>query len=220
MVEYFPKIDTLFKRDKKTFNVITDQFTRPEFAEHTSWLVNEKLDGANISISASKDENGNVTVEWRGRTERAQFDKFSVAHLGKRVDDWHDRLEKILSDNDLGQIEFFGELLGPKVQKGGIYRSEPDTVFYDVRVGGRLWLPWTAVQDYAVHLDYNVPFYDYGWSIDGIVDFVQNGFDTFEDQGTGGQAEGLICKTNIPLYNNAGKRLVFKLKTIDFTHGR
>lgn len=218
MVEYFPKINTLFKRDKHTFNVIVGDFTRPEFQEHNDWLINEKLDGSNISIAADRDSNGEVTVTWRGRTERAQFHKEAVTHLQQRCDDWYEPLSRILHDNDLDTLEFFGELIGPKIQKGSIYTDVVTTKFYDIRVQKRLWLPWDAVLDYREILGYDVPYHEYGATIGGIVEACREGFETFEDQGTGGTAEGLICKTNIPLYNNANKRLIFKLKHVDFTH--
>lgn len=218
-MEFFPKIDTLYERDKATFNVKVGEYRRPEFADIGTWLINEKLDGSNISIVATR-ENGIVTTTWRGRTERAQFHKEGVQHLQERCDAWQPELEKIMADNDLNSFEVFGELMGPKIQKGAIYSDVVTTKFYDIRVGGKHWLPWNAVLGYRETLGYDVPWTGYGATEAEIVSTVRNGFDTFETAGTGGIAEGLICKTNVPLYNNAGKRLIFKLKTVDFTHGK
>lgn len=209
---YYPKIDTLFDRGED-FNVDLNRFRRPEFAFIGDWLVMEKLDGANISIYADRDG-----TKWRGRTSKANFIPDITNHLNLLVESWHDPLQAKIAEHKLDSLEIFGEVYGPKVQAGGIYSTEIKTKFYDIRVNQNLWLDHATLLKYALELGFGVPQTGFA-DLNKIIYDVSHGFETFEKGGTGGIAEGLIAKTEVPLYNNAGKRLIWKLKHKDFTHG-
>ncbi len=62
MIEY-PKIETLYNRDKETFKVIESEYRRDEFYAVERWVVTEKINDA--AIKNCKDNN--VTIG--GRTD-------------------------------------------------------------------------------------------------------------------------------------------------------
>lgn len=207
-MNFYPKIDSLFNRDDN-FKV-NFEYRRPEFGYVDNWLWMEKIDGANISII-----NTEAGTEWRGRTPKANFIDAAVEHLDEVSDSLHEHLSASRADHGLESIEIFGELYGPKIQSGGIYRTDLGTTFYDMRVNRKVWLPHEAVLAHCDMMDLDMPVFGYGHT-DDLIDFVAAGFDTFETRGSGGPAEGIIAKTEVPLYNNAGNRLIWKLKHRDF----
>lgn len=79
----YPKIETLFDRDKKTFKVIEGQLRCPEFALVNRWVVTEKVDGINIRVVLKPDDP--PLWPWRvrfyGRTSRAQIPTFLLEYL-------------------------------------------------------------------------------------------------------------------------------------------
>ena len=96
-VPEYPKIDTLFERDPKTFKVDVTRIRRPEFEIPQRWLVTEKVDGTNVRVSLEvqcvpahqgaytvcdhyKDPN-NYAVHFYGRTAAAQMPTFLLDHL-------------------------------------------------------------------------------------------------------------------------------------------
>jgi hypothetical protein len=206
-VNFYPKIDTLYKRGED-FKV-TDEFRRPEFAYVNEWLWMEKLDGSNISIV--QDLNG---TNWRGRTGRSQFTAEVQDYLQILCERWHSALVLKRIEYKLDSIELFGEVIGPKIQNGGIYSDKITSRFYDVRINNSLWLDWDSVIEYSRELDFIKPTYGV-LPTKRIVDMVKAGFNTREGNREG-PAEGIVAKTKIPLYNNNNDRLIWKLKTKDF----
>jgi len=70
----YPKIDTLWKRDKETHQIIPDECSKKEFRSIQYWEVTEKIDGTNIVIEYMKGlpgEDNRITIS--GRTEEAQI---------------------------------------------------------------------------------------------------------------------------------------------------
>lgn len=207
---FYPKIQTLYTRDEN-FKV-TDELRRPEFGYINNWLWMEKLDGSNISIHAhSLGEGG---AGWRGRTARSQFTREIQNHLELLVEQWKPKLLAKLDEYKLDSIELFGEVIGPKIQNGGLYLDKIGTRFYDVRVNNSLWLDWDQVIDYSRDLDFIKPRYG-NLSTQRIVEMVKAGFNTAEGNRMA-PAEGIVAKTWVPLYNNNNDRLIWKIKTKDF----
>ena len=92
----YPKIDTLFERDPKTFKVDVGRVRRPEFEIPQRWLVTEKVDGTNVRVSLESqcsepdglppETHRNVcceeyVVRFYGRTAAAQMPTFLLDHL-------------------------------------------------------------------------------------------------------------------------------------------
>ena len=66
----YPKIQTLWKRDKEMGKVIEGELSKPEFDNIKNWLVTEKIDGTNIRIifkTYPPKEALEPSVEFKGR---------------------------------------------------------------------------------------------------------------------------------------------------------
>lgn len=211
MIEY-PKIETLYARDPKTFKVIPTQLRLPEFDLPKRWLITEKVDGTNIRINW----NGS-TVLIGGRTDNAQLPTPLVSALTLMFP--ASKLDALFSTD----VTLYGEGYGGKIQKGGIYRPDPSFRLFDVRIGD-WWLHWDGVESVAAALGIaTVPVIAYEWT----ARFPQS-YDELErmmggdsssiitEGGTGGQAEGIVARTEPLLLMRDGRRLMFKLKFKDF----
>lgn len=81
----YPKIETLFNRDPKTFKVIEEDFRCSEFKMVNQWYITEKIDGTNTRIywhPADRYMSQNpMRVEYGGRTHRAQMYKPLLDYL-------------------------------------------------------------------------------------------------------------------------------------------
>ena len=121
-------------------------------------------------------------------------------------------------------IILYGEGYGARIQRGGgDYRKNKDVSFrlFDVLVADKFWLTWENVVSVAKRLGIKtVPIVPGGQSAtqEDIVDFVRDGFKSLvaEDEGTPRLAEGIVARTDPYLFDNNGRRVVFKTKTKDF----
>jgi RNA ligase len=141
----YPKINSLWKRDKDKHNIIIPgDFAQPEFEDlrHARWTWTEKIDGTNIRLFW----NGS-TLTIGGKTDNANI----PAPLYKE-------LEGLLTEEMLAQqfgygneVTLFGEGYGAGIQKGGEYRATPGFILFDVVIGG-IYLTRESVQDVAIEL--------------------------------------------------------------------
>jgi hypothetical protein len=211
----YPKIQTLFNRDEK-FKVDTSQLRIPEFGLIKQWLITEKIDGTNIRVFLEPDGK----VRFGGRTDRAQI---PVTLLDVLRDIFTaERIARAFIADDL--VILYGEGYGPKIQKGGKYRSDhPSFRLFDVRVGD-WWLNWDDVEDIAHNLDIEtvpVLYRDYSSllptcyaELEDIIPF--SIIASFENERNDVQAEGIVARTNPLLCRRNGERLMWKLKFKDF----
>lgn len=185
-------------------------------------------------------------VRFRGRTENSQIPTFLLDHLQNTFT--LEKMQNLWRDDEKYPITLYGEGYGAKIQKGGgNYRKDGDVSFrlFDVLIGG-FWLSRENVEDIAEQLDieavpllskvallYGDNFSLYhchhgikkiGFTKEEIVALVMgDGFKSrvANEEGVPGiKAEGIVAFTEPKLYNNAGKRLTFKLKTKDFIAGK
>lgn len=120
-------------------------------------------------------------------------------------------------------ITLYGEAYGAGIQKGGgDYRKDGDVSFrlFDVLVGEH-WLDWCNVEAIAATLGVKtVPLLAQGVVSreQDIVTIVRGGFVSFvaEEEGTLRMAEGVVARTDPYLFDNNGRRVVFKTKTLDY----
>ena len=120
-------------------------------------------------------------------------------------------------------ITLYGEAYGAGIQGGGgDYRQDGDVSFrlFDVLVGEEHWLTWANIVDVAKVVGVKtVPPLDYGQATtDNIVTMVRDGFKSIvaDEEGTPRLAEGIVARTDPYLFDNNGRRVVFKTKTKDF----
>jgi hypothetical protein len=209
----FHKIDTLFKRDEKTFKVIEGEFTNPEVTLLNGWHVTEKIDGTNMRVMLLEDG----TVRFGGKTDQASIPTPLLNHLQDAFP--AERLKKVCWPKGPCDVVIYGEGYGPKIQKGGgNYRSDPSFRIFDVLVAGKWWLEWNNVEDVAAKLGAEtVPVVRDVMTIEGIVEWVKDGYDSAvakRDGGPGCKAEGIVAQS--PFFNRKGERVMFKLKGRDF----
>lgn len=216
----YPKIDTLFVRDEK-FN-LTAVLRHPVYDSFRAWHCTEKIDGTNIRVILSLDG----SMEIRGRTDNAQIPADLVKHLMATFP--AEKLQQALwmPDKETGilspqKFTLYGEGYGAGIQKGGgLYRNDKSFRLFDVLVNDNWWLAWPNVEDIAAKLEIKTAPVMGIFPLEVMVDWVRNGFDSIvasQDSGQTRPAEGIIGRTIEPLFDRAGKRIILKLKTEDFT---
>lgn len=210
MIEY-PKIDTLYNRDiLGTKKLVEGDFRSEsiEYLKNNQWIFTEKIDGTNIRI-----EWDGHKIKYGGRTDRANI----PAHLmnvlvnmfGGETNE--EVFEQLFGDS---HVILYGEGYGPKIQKGGNYRSDPSFILFDVYLpDSNLWLKREAVENIAKTLGIDVvPVVGRG-SIEEAVEYVKT-----KPKSTFGTAdmEGVVCRPEVDLLDRRGKRLIVKVKVCDF----
>jgi len=220
----YPKIETLYVRDPKTFQVNTTKVRCPEFEAVKKWAVTEKIDGTNIRIHM--DPYGHVT--FGGRTDRAQIPADLVNYLNDTFTE--EKMKTQFPEEEIGgrwpEVTLYGEGYGPKIQKhGAAYRDDVAVRLFDVFVGG-LWLELSSVEDVACGLGVKVAPYlvtiDYFPSGEGEIDCLTGTWsDTATDDGGATiQPEGIVARSSPLLLNRRGDRVMWKLKYSDFRKGK
>jgi len=144
MYEY-PKIPTVFERNKKTLKVMPKKIRCPEFENIKKWRITEKLDGRNQRVIYNNPDN----LEFKGRTEKAQMPVFLL-----------DKLKEVFSIKqfrnifpDTQNVILYLEAIGPKIQKGGgNYCKEICFRIFDIYIDG-WWLEWDNIVDIASKLN-------------------------------------------------------------------
>jgi len=210
MKEYH-KIQTIFKRDPATNmkTLLMGEYSLPEFGylQNNDWIYTEKVDGTNIRVMYD----GN-TITFGGKTDNAQIPSPLVKKLQDRFLTQAGKFTEIFGIEPT-RVCLYGEGYGAKIQKGGgNYRQDQDFVLFDVKVGD-WWLERENVEDVAKHFGIEmVPVIGFG-SLATMIEKVQGGFkSTWGDF----NAEGIVARPAVDLFNRKGERIITKLKTKDF----
>lgn len=211
----YQKINTIYKRDEKTNNLIIGQYSLPEFEflKDCKFRAEEKIDGTNIQIRFD-----GKNVEFGGRTERANI----PAHLVNKLKELF-TVEKMIKvfppadEEDPVDVILYGEGYGMKIQKGGgrYISNGVGFILFDVRVGN-WWLKRTVVENIANLLEIPVvPVIGY-MTFDEAIECVKQGFVSIIAEDITYQAEGLVLKTDVGLLDRSGQRIIAKIKSRDF----
>lgn len=211
MSEYH-KIQSVFKRDKVTNRFIEGEWSTPEleYLHDKIWQWDEKIDGTNIRVVFDGE-----TRRFGGRTDNASI----PAHLIARLEDLFpvSKLRAVFPPTierfPDKSVTLYGEGFGHKIESGGAYLGKDvDFCLFDVRVG-RWWLRLHDVHDLAEKLGVrHAPYCGEGTILEAIGN-VREGFRSAI--GTA-QAEGLILRPKVPLFDRSGQRIITKIKTRDF----
>jgi hypothetical protein len=136
-----------------------------------------------------------------------------------------------MRERNLDHVTLFGEGYGPKIQSGGLYTGGEDVhsfVLFDVKIDN-WWLDRKAVDDVASNLGIDsVPTIGHGTLHDAI-DIVSTGI-TFNDAGGverwgrgtlesrwgSFDAEGIVARPVVPMFDRKGQRIITKIKVVDF----
>jgi hypothetical protein len=212
----YQKINTLFKRDMSTNNIILGDYTFPYFKtlENIEWECTEKIDGTNIHIDIEWRDMNDWSISFHGRTERANI----PAHLATKLHQMFDNFNPndVFTYKAPRTIQIFGEGYGVKIQKGGNYISnDVDFILFDIRIG-QMWLQRESLEDIARKMGVKiVPLMGYMTLLEAI-EFVKKGFISTISENRQYKAEGLVLKTRDGLLDRQGNRIITKIKTIDF----
>ena len=215
MKEYH-KIQSIFKRDEKTFKFLLGQYALPEFEylKNNKWVWTEKIDGTNIRViwecppkDSMKTNLGHV--EFKGKTDNAQTPEFLLAKLQEIFT--VDKMMKIFPETNVG---LYGEGYGAKIQKGGgnYISNGVDFILIDILIDN-WWLKRDNIEDIAQKLEIKaVPIVGSG-TLEEAVEFTRKGYNS-----TFGNflAEGIVLKSEIELKMRNGDRVITKMKYKDF----
>jgi hypothetical protein len=231
-VETYHKIQTLFKRYQdgpKKGKMIRGDWTTPEleYLAGNQWEFTEKVDGTNIRVSYDPYLHPSDQVRFAGRTDNAQIPQPLLDYLMSTFTSYPYHVFE-----DASRVILFGEGYGPKIQGGGKYRDDHSFVLFDVKIGD-WWLSRENVDDIAAKLGIeSVPVIGTGTLHDAI-DIVETGL-TWNDKGhlinwgrglvEGGlvsawgnfEAEGIVARPVVPLFDRKGHRIITKIKAVDF----
>lgn len=236
----YPSIDTLYTRDPITHKLVAGDYKEEIFSLIKEWEWTEKIDGTNIRVQYHPifdDDICDDYLAWEmkigGRTENAQLPMGVVDYIQSKLT--VKKLHEIFGEKS---VVIFGEGYGDKIQEGSGYIHPDDPVrqkfiVFDILVGEKYWLKREAVVGICESLGLDVvplievtpiptPSEDHGEVLiwmdnDPLIatDFIKRGFKSKLGDGTK-DAEGLVGRTRIPLFDAKHRRVIAKLRTEDF----
>lgn len=217
-----------------------------EYLAGNEWEFTEKVDGTNIRICikriedslyvefGGRSDNASIPAPLMNWLK----DMFPNSHPSRRSGNGRDAIVGLwMLDNNLDEVILFGEGYGPKIQNGDKYREDPAFVLFDVKIGD-WWLARDDVDDIASKLGIeSVPVIGTGTLLDAI-DIVSSGL-TWDKHGKmtnwGGvdsankrrfsglksrwgnfEAEGIVARPVVPMFDRKGQRIICKIKAVDF----
>lgn len=233
----YPSIETLFTRDPVTHKLVVGDYKEEVFSLIKEWEWTEKIDGTNIRVEyhpvftrdvVDQNDIGDDAIKWvmkiGGRTENAQLPMGIMDYIQSKL-----TVEKLHKTFGNKGIMIFGEGYGDKIQEGSGYLHPDDPIrqkfiVFDICVNYKYWLTREAVGGICKSLGLDlVPLMtevceSEVYSIAdpaAASDFVKKGFPSQIGDGTK-DAEGLVGRTKIPLFDAKGRRIIVKLRTEDF----
>lgn len=217
-MQTYTKINTLYKRDPETKNIIIGDYSLPEFEylKNVIWECTEKIDGTNIKIGF---DGNNITFE--GKTENANIPKhllakleslFTIEKLKEVFPDKIDESGNIIPTN----IILYGEGYGFKIRNGGNYiKDGVNFRLFDIKIGN-WWLPRESCANIAEQLNIDVVPLIGHVNLQDAENYVIKGFKSTIAENRDYDAEGLVCKPLHGLLNRGGGRIIVKIKTCDY----
>ena len=214
----YTKIDTLYKRGEKNLIMIGD-YSNPLFPYllHNKWLAYEKVDGTNMSYYWD-----GHTLEIHGKTEDAKTPPHLIEKMLEilPIDVLKEKFPPKFDENG-NEIPFlmiiYGEGYGRGIGKVGSKYHPNDVSFrvFDIKIG-EWWLDWDNVVDICnkLNLDHVVPYGE--MTLAEAEEMVMKGFKSTIAENKFFNAEGLVLRPIIQLYDKKMKRLLVKIKTCDY----
>lgn len=209
----YHKIQTVWNRDpdNKYKTLIENEWAKPEFAylQNYSWICTEKIHGMNMRVIWDGE-----AVRVAGRTDRAQIPGDLMEHITEKYTP--ELFVNAFPDCD--NVVLYGEGYGAGIQKGtGAYSKEKKLVLFDIATWGR-FLPWDEFEALATE-QLSAPIVPViaRSDLNTAIQLTRKGFDSLLAEEENYQAEGLVCRFPIELYNRYGERVITKIKTKDFS---
>lgn len=173
--------------------------------------------------------NTNIKVGWdgymvkfEGKTKNADIPK----HLLKKLESLFpiDKMKEVfpleydeITNEELPMnIILYGEGYGAKIQKGGNYiPNDVNFRLIDIKIG-KWWLTRNSCEEIAEQLNIDItPFIGY-MTISEAEEYVIKGFKSTIAENKDYNAEGLVGKPLFDLVDRSGKRIIVKIKTVDY----
>lgn len=207
----YPKIETLFKRDKDF--KITKEIRCSEFENIKRWLITEKIDGTNIRIIYTPE--GKLLI--KGRTDKASIPTFLLEELQKIFT--VEKIKEVLTDIPTKGLCLYGEGYGAKIQKGGgNYNKGNSFRLFDVWIDG-WWLEWDSVEEIAGKLAIGTAPTLGIRDIKSAINIVKNETMSViaeEENGKFVPFEGIVARAYPTMLFRNGTPIKFKLKVSDY----
>lgn len=208
----YHKIPTVWKRDPDTKykRLIEGAWSTKEieYLADCEWLFTEKVDGTNIRVYPNRDPE----YRFAGRTDRAVLDprlRFNLHTIYFRAE----IMERANAMFDGKEVCLYGEGFGGHIQNGRRYAQDERFVLFDVNVDG-WWLSYENVVAVGRKLElFVVPLVGRG-TLHEMISHVRQRHNGSEWGAF--QAEGIVARPPIALFDNAGKRIITKVKEKDF----
>lgn len=214
----YTKINTLYKRDEKG-NIVIGDFSMDVFKYlfENKWLAFEKVDGTNMSWYWDGHE-----IQIHGKTAKASIPK----HLEEKMREVlsEEKLKEVFPpkfDEEGKEIPFlvriYGEGYGRAIQScGGRYDSKHANIrVFDIMIDG-WWLNWDDVVDICNKLNLNTVI-SYGeMTLKEAEEMVIKGFKSTISEDKDLNAEGLVLRPLVQLFNRKNERVMVKIKTCDY----
>ena len=186
-----------------------DEFSLPEFEYlfDNDWTWIEKLDGTNIRLYFDLDEDNSLTMIIKGRTDKAEI----PADLRLWLQDWFLKNEAALRSTFVFPVILYGEGVGKKIQKGGLF-GEQHFKLFDIKIGD-FWLKYEDVANIAANIKLDNAKLFYVGSMRDAIELVKS-----KPKSTHGDfvIEGFVGTPTCNLMMRNGERLITKLKVVDF----
>ena len=215
----YPKTENLYARDPETHKVGPEYgFRQPEVGLISRWLVTEKVDGMNMRVVWAPELTGDQQLFFFGRTDRANIPGDLLQHMQATFTEA--RMREVFSTvADDGMLSYpervilFGEGFGPGIQgaAGQAYGGEKRFILFDVVVNDT-WLRWEDVLDVGCAFGVpTVPVLCESCTLEEAKATVSwsNLLNSSE------HIEGIVARTEPPLFDRRGKRVMFKYKVRD-----
>jgi hypothetical protein len=206
----YHKIQTMFKRDPDTGNIIYGDWALPEFEylANNKWIFTEKVDGECVRIEFDDSCVGTPVFFKHGKNNAARVRSILHPKLRERIASWGPTLRQ-----QHAGLTLYGEGYGNRIQKRGkLYHPNQDFILFDVRAG-RWWLKREDIVEIAEKLKLEVvPIIGEGTLYDAI-ELVKTGLkSTWGDF----EAEGIVARPAVELFARSGARMICKIKAKDF----
>lgn len=214
----YTKINTLYKRDEKG-NIILGDFSRPELAYlyDNKWRAFYKVDGTNMSYYWDGHE-----LQIHGKSEKANIpSKLNTAMQNLLSVEKLQEVFPIKYDEEGNEIPFmvriYGEGYGVGIQKcGGSYsRTENKFIVFDIMING-FWLEWEDVCDICSRLNLETVTELGEMTLREAEAMVIKGFKSPIADNKELDAEGIVLRPLVQLFNKKDERIMVKIKTCDY----
>ena len=212
MKEYH-KIENIFARDTDgTKKLIVGEYRNPivEMLKDVQWVATEKIDGTNVRIYWD-----GHSVSFAGRTDKSQLHKDLNAYIESKfcTPEAEQLFEQMFGEKE---VYLFGEGYGAGIQKcGGSYCADKALIMFDANVNGH-WLSKENVSEIAKAFSVKSVSVVKKGTLDELVDFVRSKPKSQHSADADLIMEGVVAQPSVEVRDQAGNRIVVKIKVCDF----